>query len=275
MSSEGFNKFSSVSKILFSDRGDNAINLAVDAFVQMMLQRKSVTELIELLHSKQNCELYNDILKTLKELVKKGVKLPPSEKKKFIMSIRNFTDDALSEQAYEILSNEEAIDDSSEPAPKRRKIDQDATANHDIKVPMDAYAEDKDDDQSNGQLHIQSGVGRQSNVSDDLVIHDDSANMVKILNKSRNYSEFFKITQLIINFRLNKPKDTSIEKWMENGFDAVIEEIRKDSKSNADRVILKIFVTEEPTEKAIYIGMRPLDALTSHIILEYMEKVSV
>ncbi|XP_055714184.1 uncharacterized protein LOC129808435 [Phlebotomus papatasi] len=122
-------------------------------------------------------------------------------------------------------------------------------------------------DNGENEAIVQIGEGKEDSASS-----EDRASL-KILDKSRKYNHFFKMTQMVINFKLNRPTNITTEDWIQRGFDGLIEEIRKESMSDADKVILRIFVTDEPTEKAIYIGMRPLNTLTADIILEYMEKI--
>lgn len=88
---------------------------------------------------------------------------------------------------------------------------------------------------------VQIGTGHVDaetvNETDDTE-HDQP--LLKIINKSKNYNERYKMTQLIINFRMIKPKNITNGIWMESGFNAAIHEIQKESKSSDDTVILRV-----------------------------------
>lgn len=230
-------------------------NKSESDLIQLILLDKSVDEMIQILSDKDNSAFYEPIMVKLKDLLKNGLKLKVEEKRNLLLNIlKNLMSEELSEKLCDVLF--EGDEDNIEPIPKKRKIVQSITTvmqntgstpaikNEGVEGSCDKVKEDQlknnvtnmETDKGENEAIVQIGGG-----SEDSTSSEDRASL-KILDKSKKYNHFFKMTQMIINFKLNRPTNITSEDWMQRGFDSLIEEIRKESMSNADKVILRVII---------------------------------
>ncbi|GAB0100739.1 hypothetical protein DMENIID0001_168250 [Sergentomyia squamirostris] len=96
---------------------------------------------------------------------------------------------------------------------------------------------------------------------------------IEILEKEKNFNNFYKMTQLLMNFRIKKPQnDTDID-WLKEGFDRLIEIIKSEAKNDEDKILMQIYLEENSTNRPIYIFLRNINTLTTDVIFTSLEKV--
>ncbi|GAB0093682.1 DNA-directed DNA polymerase [Sergentomyia squamirostris] len=81
------------------------------------------------------------------------------------------------------------------------------------------------------------------------------------------------MNQLLINFKIKKPRDDAEIDWLEEGFNSLIDIIKSEATEGQDKIVKQLYLEENSTNKPIFIGLRQLDTLTTDIILTSLEKV--
>ncbi|GAB0090985.1 hypothetical protein DMENIID0001_057740 [Sergentomyia squamirostris] len=115
-----------------------------------------------------------------------------------------------------------------------------------------------------------------SNIDDEIVedVNEDvDEDNIKIIEKVKSYNNFFKMNQLLINFKIKKPRDDAEIDWLEEGFNSLIDIIKSEATEGQDKIVMQLYLEENSTNKPIFIGLRQLDILTTDIILTSLEKV--
>ncbi|GAB0089045.1 DNA-directed DNA polymerase [Sergentomyia squamirostris] len=124
---------------------------------------------------------------------------------------------------------------------------------------------------SDHQSDIVSNDVEDENVED---INGDSRDEnIEIVEKVKSYNNHFKMSQLLLNFKIKKPLDDSKIDWLEEGFDRLIEIIRTEAKDGEDKIVMQLYLEENSTNRPLFIGLRYLDTLSSDVIFTCLEKV--
>lgn len=101
---------------------------------------------------------------------------------------------------------------------------------------------------------------------------ESSEDLVKFLNKTKSFNKRFNSTQVELTFKLQCPTSNTCTDWQHEAFTKVISTIQQEGELG-DKVILEIFLEENPYNKPIFLGLRPLGSLTAEAIFSVIEKV--
>ncbi|GAB0086182.1 hypothetical protein DMENIID0001_001860 [Sergentomyia squamirostris] len=124
---------------------------------------------------------------------------------------------------------------------------------------------------SASNIAIESG---RNNVEDITVPSQDlNEDKIEVLQKEKSFNNFYKMTQLLMNFRIRKPQNDADIEWLKDGFDRLIEIIKSEAKNDEDKILMQIYLVENSTNRPIYIFLRNIDTLTTDVIFTSLEKV--
>ncbi|GAB0094162.1 DNA-directed DNA polymerase [Sergentomyia squamirostris] len=102
---------------------------------------------------------------------------------------------------------------------------------------------------------------------------DSSGGNIEIGEKVKSYNNFFKMTQLLLNFKIKKPEANDKIDWLKEGFDNLLEIIKAEATEDEDKIVMQLYLEENSTNRPIFIGLRHLDTLTTDVIFTSLEKV--
>lgn len=113
-----------------------------------------------------------------------------------------------------------------------------------------------------------------SDDEDDEIHEFEEPQMVTILGKEKSFNPYFKLTQLGIDFKINRPKDHGPGfNWLSDAFQEIIDVISSEAEYG-DKAVLELTVTEKPEVKPLYISLTPVIALTPSLLLDRLEKIN-
>uniref|UniRef100_A0A1B0CJT2 DNA-directed DNA polymerase n=1 Tax=Lutzomyia longipalpis TaxID=7200 RepID=A0A1B0CJT2_LUTLO len=116
---------------------------------------------------------------------------------------------------------------------------------------------------------LQHGGGVETT---DIETIQENKNII-VVEKLKSQNTHFNYTQLEIEFQLKKPENsTEGENWMEDAFDEMLKIVHMESK-DGDKIVMKLFLRDNPNHRPIFIGIRPLSALNVPLIFAHLEKV--
>uniref|UniRef100_A0A1B0GHC0 Uncharacterized protein n=1 Tax=Lutzomyia longipalpis TaxID=7200 RepID=A0A1B0GHC0_LUTLO len=134
---------------------------------------------------------------------------------------------------------------------------------------IDLCTSESDDDYGQEDSIEQQGGGIDTSEIEPVQYHKN----ITVVEKVKSHNTHFNYTQLEIEFQLKKPENSSEGKnWMEDAFDEVLKILRTESK-DGDKIVMKLFLRDNPNHRPIFIGIRPLTALNVPIIFAHLEKV--
>ncbi|XP_055678142.1 uncharacterized protein LOC129786911 [Lutzomyia longipalpis] len=247
-------------------------NMSLSEIMNFISLTKSVSDLIAIIENKDGQVFLKKVIKRIESDVNNGTCLTYTERKRLLECVVAHGEcSGISDSLCRILSGKRKYqsttgqhDDRSRSPHQRASIIRYVGKEDNI---IDLCSSESDDDHDQDASVLQQGGGIET------IDPIQTTKNISVIEKLKSHNAHFNYTQLEIEFQLKKPENNmENENWMEDAFDEVLKIVRMESK-DGDKIVMKLFLHDNPNHRPIFIGIRPLSALNVPIIFAHLEKV--
>ncbi|XP_055684231.1 uncharacterized protein LOC129790651 [Lutzomyia longipalpis] len=246
-------------------------NMSLAEIMNFISLTKSVSDLIAIIEDKDGQVFLQKVIKRIESDVNNGTWLTYTERKRLLKCVVAHGDcSGISDSLCRILSGKRKNQSTTRQDVGLSRPPHQGTSGvgkeDDV---IDLCSSESDDDYGMEDSIEQQGGGIDTAEIEPVQHHKN----ITVLEKVKSHNSHFNYTQLEIEFQLEKPENNSEgENWMEDAFDEVLKILRTESK-DGDKIVMKLFLRDNPNHRPIFIGIRPLTALNVPIIFAHLEKV--